>query len=348
MDRQGSLSGLRAGAIVRTMNGAEPASSMDAESQPQCWILSDGRAGTEAQSLGLAEALDLVPEVKRLAVRAPWRWLPPALWLAPLAAPGPEGAALAPPWPGLVIACGRLTAAPAAALRRAGRGATRVIQIQDPRLDPRRFDLVIAPAHDRLAGGNVLTTLGALHRATPGRIAAAAARLAARLEDLPRPRVAVLVGGDSKVHRMTPGTAQRLGRDLVALTHAQGAGLMVTLSRRTGPEAATALRTALQGTTAEIWDGRGENPYFGYLGLADAILVTEDSVTMASEAAATGRPLHVIALPGGSAKFRRFHAALQEAGVSRPFAGRLEIWSYPPLDETGRVAAAIRERLDVQ
>ncbi len=329
------------------MSGVERASGVDAGNRPQCWVLSDGKAGAEAQSLGLAEALGLVPEVKRLAVRVPWRWLPPGLWPAPLAALGPEGAALVPPWPDLVIACGRLTAAPAAALRSAGRGATRVIQIQDPRLDPRRFDLVIAPAHDRLEGANVLTTLGALHRATPARLAAAAAHLAPRLETLPRPRVAVLVGGDSKVHRMTPEITRRLGRDLAALAQPQGAGLMVTLSRRSGPEAAAALRAALHGVAAEIWDGGGENPYFGYLGLADAVLVTEDSVTMASEAAATGKPVHVIALAGGSAKFRRFHKALREAGVTRPFTGTLESWSYPPLDETARIAAAVQAHLNL-
>lgn len=320
---------------------------MDAGERPRCWVLSDGKAGAEAQSLGLAEALGLVPEVKRLAVRAPWRWLPPALWPLPLVAPGPKGATLAPPWPDLVIACGRLTAAPAAALRRAGRGATRAIQIQDPRLDPRRFDLVIAPAHDRLEAANVLTTLGALHRTTPARLAAAAARLAPRLEALPRPRVAVLVGGDSKVHRMTPDAARRLGRDLAALARTRGAGLMVTVSRRTGSEAEAALRAALDGVAAELWDGEGENPYFGYLGLADAVLVTADSVTMASEAATTGKPVHVIALAGGSAKFRRFHEALREAGVTRPFTGRLDSWSYAPLHETARVAALVRERLDL-
>ncbi len=329
------------------MSGVERASGVDAGNWPRCWVLSDGKAGAETQSLGLAEALGLVPEVKRLAVRAPWRWLPPALWLAPLAAPGSGGAGLAPPWPDLVIACGRLTAAPAAALRRAGRGAIRAIQIQDPQLDLRHFDLVVAPAHDRLAGANVLTTLGALHRATPGRLAAAAARLTPRLEALPQPRVAVLIGGDSKVHRMTPKIARRLGRDLAALARTRGAGLMVTVSRRTGLEAAAALRTALQGVAADFWDGRGENPYFGYLGLADAVLVTEDSVTMASEAAATGKPVHVISLAGGSAKFRRFHQALREAGVTRPFAGKLDSWSYAPLDETARVAAAVRERLDI-
>ncbi len=41
----------------------------------------------------------------------------------------------------------------------------------------------------------------------------------------------------------------------------------------------------------------------------------------------------------------RFHQALQEAGATRPFTGRLEPWSYPPLRDTETAAAEIRRRL---
>ena len=324
-----------------------PITGEEAERRLGCWVLSDGRAGSEAQSLGLAEALGVTPELRRLEVRPSWRWLPPGLWPRPLAALAAGSAPLAPPWPELVIACGRLTAAPAAALRRAGQGAVCVVQIQDSKLAPGRFDLVIVPAHDRLRGPNVVTSLGALNRVTPARLAEAAEGLAGALAELPRPRVAVLVGGSSKVHRQTPNLARRLGRDLAALARDEGAGLMVTVSRRTGEAAAAALRETLAGTSAVVWDGRGENPYFGYLGLADAILVTEDSVTMASEAVAAGKPVQVIPLAGGSAKFRRFHDALRAGGHTRPFAGRLEHWQPPPLAETARIAAEVQRRLDL-
>jgi mitochondrial fission protein ELM1 len=65
---------------------------------------------------------------------------------------------------------------------------------------------------------------------------------------------------------------------------------------------------------------------------------------MVCEGCATGKPVHVVALDGGSAKFARFHAAMQARGYTRPFDGTLGRWSYPPLDETARVAAAIRAR----
>ena len=75
------------------------------------------------------------------------------------------------------------------------------------------------------------------------------------------------------------------------------------------------------------------------------MLVTGDSVSMVSEAAASGKPVHVIELEGGSEKFARFHQGMREAGITRPFSGAIESWRYAPLDDTARAAAEIRRRL---
>ena len=96
---------------------------------------------------------------------------------------------------------------------------------------------------------------------------------------------------------------------------------------------------------AYIWDGHGANPYYGMLALADAIIVTCDSVNMVSEACTTGKPVYVIDLPGGSDKFRRFHQAMRDDGLTRPFADRLEMWNYPPLNDVELVAERIAEML---
>ena len=325
----------------------------DARPPDTCWVVSDGGAGMEVQCLGLAEALGFEPRVKRIQVTKPWRWLPPRLIPNPLAAISPQGAPrggpncdpLAPPWPELLIASGRQTVAPSMAIRRASGGRTFTVQIQNPVVDPAAFDVVVAPRHDRLTGDNVIETLGGLNRVTEARLNAAAARFGPAFAHLPRPLVAVALGGSNRVYRFTRAIARRLGEDLARLCRRDGAGLLVTASRRTDPGILAPLRAALKGCAAEIWDGQGDNPYLGYLGLADAFVVTGDSVNMVCEAATTGKPVHVVELAGGSAKFTRFHQALQQAGATRPFAGRLEHWSYQPLRDTETAAAEIRRRL---
>ena len=314
-------------------------------SPPRVWAVHDGRIGITNQVLGLAEAVGWPVEERRIDVRFPWRHLAPQLWPRPLAALSPASDRLGPPWPDLLVGCGRLTAAPAAAVRKASGGRTFVVQIQDPKLSPSRFDLLVVPEHDRLRGANVLVTRGAVHRVTPERLKDAASRFAPRFENLPRPLIAVLIGGNNKAYRLTTRRLAELAEQLAGLAR-HGAGLLVTPSRRTGPAGECLLREALAGLPARIWDGGGDNPYFGYLALADAILVTEDSVSMTSEAASTGKPVYVISLEGaGSQKFRQFHASLRSAGVTRPFEGEVERWTYEPLDDTARAAAEIQRRM---
>jgi mitochondrial fission protein ELM1 len=152
----------------------------------------------------------------------------------------------------------------------------------------------------------------------------------------------VLIGGANKAYRMS---LRRLGEiaDAVAeILRTRGGSALVTPSRRTGAAGIGLLRARLKNLPVAIWDGCGENPYFAYLALADAFMVTADSVSMISEAAATGNPVHILDLDGGNAKFARFHAAMQAAGITRPFSSRIESWRYPIPDDTTRAGTALR------
>ncbi len=318
------------------------------EPKHTCWVVTDGKAGMEVQCLGLAEALEFKPVVKRIQVNRPWRWLTPWLIPNPLGAISTVRDSLEPPWPDLLISCGRQAVAPAIAVQKASAGDTFIVHVQDPVVDPTRFDVVVTPQHDRLRAPNVIVTTGGLNRVTEGRLAAAAVRFAPRFERLPRPLVAVLLGGNNKVYRFTREAAQRLSERLALLSRRENVGLLVTASRRTDAKIVAIVRQALSERPAEIWDGNGDNPYFGFLALADAFVVTADSVNMVCEAATTGKPVHVVELVGGSAKSTRFHDTLREAGVTRPFDGRLERWSYSALRDTERAATEIRRRLDAR
>lgn len=300
-------------------------------------ILCEPYVGLHAQTLGLAEAAGLEATVTDLHPRAPWRWLPRPLWVAPLrAVTVPELG------DGIIISAGGTGALVGAALRRPGR---QVVQVQHPRRDIRRYDVVVVNRHDGLTGPNVIVTRTALHRATPARLAEAAAAWAPRFAHLPRPLVAVLVGGSNGRHRLDAAVAQALGAQVAAMVAADHVGVVLTPSRRTAPDAVKALRRAVEPAGAWVWDGAGENPYFGMLGLADAIVVTEDSVSMVSEACATRAPVLLAGLPGRSTRIGRFMQLLQDEGRLRPFAGRLEQWPVEPLDDTPAAGQELRHKL---
>ncbi len=309
-----------------------------------CWILTNGLAGMESQARGLAGALDVAAEVKRVRLRWMWGCMRRLVTSLPLGATTSDSDKLAPPWPDLVISCGQSSAALARAVKAASGGRTIAVHIQNPGFDPRLLDLVIAPRHDGLAGANVVVTRAAIHPVTPEKLAEGVREWGPKLAHLPRPLVGVLVGGSNGRHVLSGAAISRLADNLAALSREFGAGLAVTPSRRTDGASQAALRARLASLPAYVWDGQGANPYFGLLGLADAIVVTEDSVSMISEALATGKPVYIASLEGGSRRLDRFTRELIEEGIARPFAGTFERWSYPRFDDTERAAAEIRRR----
>lgn len=314
------------------------------------WTVTDGRAGIENQALGLAQAIqrlrpaDITP--KRVRFRPLFERWPNTLRMWPNAMLAPGSDRIEAPFPDLVIGCGRASLPFTQRLHHWSGDRTFVVQLQDPRADLAAFDLVVPPLHDGLTGANVFPILGSPNRITPDRLAEGAAPFIERLAALPGPRIAVLVGGRSATHDLTAGQATALADQIAAVTRATGGSVMLTYSRRTPGPARAAMTARLKDLPGLIWDGEGPNPYFAFLSLADHILVTSDTVNMAAEAATTGKPVHIVALKGGSSKFEAFHAALQSRGAARPFSGVLETWSYAPLDETSRAAREVLARMD--
>ena len=312
----------------------------------KCWALTEGFAGMENQCVGLAEAVGIPCEVKHVRrPRAPLMYLPPRFWPKPLNRTA-TGVFLAPPWPDLLISSGRGSVAAALAVREASARKTFAVHIQSPYVRPSYFDLVVVPLHDSLRGNNVLVARTALHRITRERLSEAAQRFKAVFSHLPHPLIAVLVGGSNKHQQFSADVLCRLADGLVQAARESGGSLAVTPSRRTGKENERILRELLRSVPTFFWDGASDNPYLGILALSDAIVVTSDSVSMASEASATGKPLYVFSVGAEGGKLHEFHKTLMKDGIARPFTDTVQWWSYNPPDETGKIAALVRERME--
>jgi uncharacterized protein len=246
--------------------------------------------------------------------------------------------------PSLAIGCGGMAASVLAALRRK---SMRVVQVQDPRMDIGRFDLIIANRHDELTGPNVFVTRTALHRVTEARLEVEAQAWQDRLAPYRRPLVAVLLGGNNGRFRLGRDSGARLAADLASMADRDKVGVVVTPSRRTDPAVTELVRAALAPSGGWVWDFTGENPYFGMLALADLIIVTQDSVSMISEAVATAAPVMLAPLPGSWRRQGLFLKPLQDEDRIRPFEGRYSTWKVSPLNDTPAAAAEMRRRLSL-
>jgi mitochondrial fission protein ELM1 len=339
----------------RAQEGTAPAdaASLIAKSRKargeKTWVVTDGSVGMEAQGIAVAEAVGLPFSLKRVRVTGAMRLLPaplqllvpPATLLKSVAANEP----LETPWPRLIISIGRRSVPIALAVKRLAAPNAFAVHIQNPKVPAGLFDLIAAPVHDDFTAPNVIATFGAVHGVTGDRLAEAGKLFAPRIAHLPHPRLTVLLGGESQAFSFPPDAAADLGAKLARLAKETNGSLLVTPSRRTRVDSVAALSRTIADVPHSLWSGSGDNPYFAFLALGDAIVVTEDSVNMVTEAAGTGKPVYVQGLPGRSTRLARFHRLMRERGATRPFEGRLESWTYAPINDTEVVASAIRRAL---
>ena len=316
---------------------------MERSGDAQAWILSDGNAGNVRQAQSLAAALQLSPLEWVLRPGAPWRWF------APRRLPGAEAAfdegfreALDAP-PALAIGCGRQAALATRLLR--ARGA-KVVQVLDPRLSLAHWDIVVAPAHDGLAGANVVTLQGSLHPVDDAWLARARAAFPA-LGALPGPRTTFLVGGPTAAARYDGARLEQWFDTVAATVAVEGGSLLLSASRRTPAALRERLRARCGQVAGRCWldDGDGPNPYPGMLAWADRIVCTPDSVNMLSEACATDAPVFVADPHCVRGRIGAFLDALAGARRVRALDGPLDPFEARPLRETARVAAEVRQRL---
>ncbi|RZA21432.1 MAG: nucleoside-diphosphate sugar epimerase [Lysobacteraceae bacterium] len=307
--------------------------------------LHDGRAGNARQALALAQALDADAVECRLQPRAPWRWLAPRKLAGADRAFGPAFDALLAGAPPLAVGCGR-QAALATRLLRAR--ASKTVQILDPRIDPRHWDLVIAPEHDGLRGDNVISMLGSLHPVDDLWLAQARRDFAA-IAAMPLPHTVLLVGAPSKHAGLRDAGFEALLQQLAQRAREEGGSFSAVASRRTPPHWRDLLAQAPSDLAGIRWrDARdGDNPYAGLLGHANYIVCTPDSVNMLSEAAATLAPVFLWSPRSVQGRPRRFIDGLLASGRVRALDHSLAPFAVEPLRETARVAAEVRRRLDL-
>jgi mitochondrial fission protein ELM1 len=273
--------------------------SLHDQAPPRVWAVLCYRAGENSQIRALADALGWPYEEKRLHYRW-WGYLADVWRGAKLiGVDRRRSSPLEPPWPDLIISAAMRNEPVCRWIRRASGGRARYVHIGKPWAAVSDFDLLITvpeyPVPDR---PNVLRNSFSLHGVSEARLAEAARIWAPRLAHLPRPYVTVLMGGYSGRYALDPEKAERLAQEASSLLRERGGSLLITTSGRTSPAAVAALERALDVPYQLFrWTpDAADNPFFGYLALADASIVTCESATMLAEACATRKPVYIFDL----------------------------------------------------
>lgn len=317
--------------------------------KPIIWTLTDGHIGNLRQAYALASALGGTARDWHLETAAPWRWAAPRILPGSKSAFGDEfRLALAAPallTSLLAIGCGRQSALATRLLHDAG---ARSVQILDPRIDSRHWDVVIAPEHDHLHGANVIGICGSLHPVDAGWLAAALESYPA-IGALPEPRTLLLLGGPLRTAPLDKRCWRATSAVLEAALQRDGGSLLISGSRRTPEWLAKTARAWMSQVPGVRWFddsvNQDTNPYPGLLAWADRIVVTADSVSMLSEACATTAPVYVAADDRVRGRHALFLQSLIKRGRVRMLQDFDTDWPVTALIERPRVIAALRSRL---
>jgi len=277
------------------------------------WLLIGDELGDNAQVFALSDALGLPAEERHLRFKEKWITGKPRFRPTIHHVDLEKSSPLQPPWPDLIITVGRRPAMVALWIKRQSKGQTRLVLIGRPRSHLRQFDLIIGTGQYILPHrDNVMQLALPLMKADSTAIDEAAPLWKERLESLPRPLTAVLIGGATRPFVFGAAEARSLLEDIRKATGDRGS-LYLTTSRRTGEAAVGALRAALpeNGRLFE-WNEEvppDQNPYLALLACADRFVVTGDSVSMMVEVAKLGKPLAIAQLPvkGGLLTRARMH-----------------------------------------
>lgn len=229
---------------------------------------------------------------------------------------------LTPPWPDVIITAGRRAAPIARHIKKQSRGKTKIIQLMWPGFPTYGFDMIVVPEHDRThLNTNIFRVPGAPHRLNKEILEREGKTWEKTLSQVKKPYIALLVGGSTRKHAFTPAHASEVAQYASMLAISMNASLLISTSRRTSDESERVLtRQITSPFYFHDWRKKSRmNPYIAFLALADAIVVTGDSLSMCMEACSVGKPVLIYSPSDISGKkHQRLHQLLFDKGYALP------------------------------
>ena len=268
---------------------------------PRIWALLGDKLGDNAQVQAIVDALEMPIETRYLRMQQQWELGKPRFKVSLDHIDRDASDRLEPPWPNLIITIGRRLSQAALWIKEQSGGLTKVALVGRPKRWPEKFDLVIGlPQYDLPDAPNIVQLSMPLMRPDLKKVEQAATEWRARLEVMPRPLTAVLVGGKTQPFRFDADAASDLATGLNGYLKRDGGSVYVSTSRRTGQVVSRVLKRSIE-PPSKLYDWTAdppeENPYHALLGLADRFIVTTDSVSMIVETIRMRKPLAIYPLP---------------------------------------------------
>ena len=306
-------------------------------------LLTQGMHGMISQVEGLAKALDIDFTHHTVELNNFWKMVPPKI--TPISQSvykkiDHENF-------DVIISCGRKSVIPSIHLKNNSNKKVFNIHIQDPKVDLKHFDFIVAPEHDAMKGQNVISTRGAIHYLTENEINENKDYLNSFIKKDERKIWTLIMGGPTKYYDYSSKNINNIFKKINELSKIHNFQLVVIPSMRT-PINITHYAKEYFGEDHTVIMDVDKKAYLSALAIAQNIIVTCDSSSMISEAALTGKPIYIASiLPKKKDKrFQRFRNLFKELNITRNLGEEIKDWNYQKLDETNRVANIIKQKIN--
>ena len=305
-------------------------------------LLTQGMHGMISQVEGLAKALDIDFIHHKVETNNIWKIVPPRF--SPISQSVYKKINQVDF--NVIISCGRKSVIPSIHLKNISNKKIFTIHIQDPKVDYKHFDYIVAPEHDAIEGENVINTKGAIHYLTEQEIFENKEYLNSFIKKDSRKIWTLIMGGPTKYYDYSSKNIKDIFSMFNNLLEKHDFQLVVIPSMRT-PLNTIHYAKEFFGENHTIIMDVDKKAYLSALAMSENIVVTCDSSSMISEAALTGKPIYVAnILPKKNDKrFQRFRNLFRELNITRNLGEEIENWNYEKLDETNRVAKIIKHKI---
>ena len=306
-------------------------------------VLTDGSQGMISQVMGLAKQFSKNISSLQTKLLFPWSKLQPGI--LPIFS-----------WiflneinysvqPDIIISCGRKSVYLSLFLKNKYKNTIN-IHIQNPKINFKKFDYIVAPEHDNIKNFNIIKSIGALHKFTQNDLE----KIEEKKFDIPKKNlISVIIGGDNKHYKFTLKEINILSLKIKEIKQDNpNYNFLIITSRRTNDEMKKSLRNYLT-NIAIFCEEDKNNPYVFALKHSSFFIVSSDSTSMISECAFTSSPIYVFHLPfkRNSKRINQFHQQFEKMNITKKLESQKNLitWSYKPLNESKRIAGIIKERI---
>jgi len=304
-------------------------------------LLTEGMHGMISQVEGLANALDIDFTHHKVELNSFWKLIPPKFTpVSNFTFNSIDSKDF-----DIIISCGRKSVIPSICLKKNSKKKIHNIHVQDPKVDLKNFDFVVAPDHDGLTGENVILSKGSIHYLTKEEMIHNHEYLSGRLNK-EKEYLTLIVGGPNKYYHYNDKNISNIFDKIKNILEKNNLQAIIIPSMRT-PKKIIELSNNYFGKEHLVINDIDKKAYLSGLSLAKYIVVTCDSTSMISEAALTGKPIYIAEIPPkiDDYRFRRFRELFTKLNIVKNLNEKVEIWNYETLDETNRIAKEIKRKI---